>query len=41
VPLGRLLSYENTEYKYIFHHGKENGDMFKTIVVSFRNAVIY
>lgn len=36
---GHLLSYENPEY--ISHYRKENGDMFVTIVINFRNAVIY
>lgn len=35
------LGYENKEYKYISHDRKKNGDMFGTIVVNFRNAVIY
>lgn len=38
---GHLLSYENTKYKYISHYRKENGDMFGTIVINFRNTVIY
>lgn len=41
MPPGHSLSYENTKYKYISHHRQENGDMLRTIVVNFRNAVIY
>lgn len=28
------LGYENKEYKYISHYRKENGDVFRTIVVN-------
>lgn len=41
MPPRHSFSYENTKHKYISHHGKENGGMFETIVVDFRNAVIY
>lgn len=41
MPPGHSFSYENTKCKYISHHRKENGGVFETIVVDFRNAVIY
>lgn len=41
MPPRHSFSCENTKYKYISHHRKENGGMFETIVVDFRNAVIY